>query len=393
MTMPLPLDGVRLVEWSSYLSTPLAGMMLADLGADVIKIEAPTRGDPRPGGTTTDGAPSIGYETVNRNKRSITLNLKSDEGRALLHGLVEKADIFLTSYGQGAASRVGAGSDQLKKVNPELIYAQGSGWGAQAPANRRSFDFMIQGMSGLMWSIGDRESEAPTTMATAMIDMASGSMLAYGVLASILSKERNGVPQGVSTSLLGTMIHLQADNINRYLWTDKPRPRVSRAQARNALVNYYRCADDEWIVICEPEFTRFWDEFAAATGLSPEIADEDRMGPELVIVLDDVFASKPRDAWLEVFEAADCRFGYSPVNRTADVVNDHYVIANGYISEIDHPTMGRTRAVGSPVQLSESPFAMRRPPPEFGQHTEEVLQEWCGLGPDDMDELRAGDVI
>ena len=230
-----PLKGIRVIECGGYLSAPSAGYILGDMGAEVIKVEDRVKGDPVRGMSTTFGGSmilpdgtNIQFETANRNKKSITLDLKKEKGKELLFSLIEKADIFLTNFSQPAIKKLGIGYEIMKKRNPKLIYAMATGYGLKGPeTNKRAFDTIAQARSGIMTALGDPDSP-PMQIGGVLFDQMTGTTLALGILAALVEREREGVGQLVETSLLGAGIHLQAYNVNMALLRGKPMPRNSR---------------------------------------------------------------------------------------------------------------------------------------------------------------------
>jgi crotonobetainyl-CoA:carnitine CoA-transferase CaiB-like acyl-CoA transferase len=390
------LDGIRVVEWASWLSVPSTAAMLGDLGADVIKIEDPIRGDPSRGmqSGALPGGRGVAYETVNRNKRGMTLNLGDPEGQRLLHRLVSGADVFLTSYSRRLTRSLAADFETLRQHNRRLVYGYGgSGFGPEGPdSDRRAYDVLIQGISGMMWSTGDARSGFPETVAGGPIDMASGMSLGYAVLAALLARERGGGGQEVTSSLLGVALHLQALNVNTTLWTGKPIDRFTDTFG-SPMLAYYRCADGLWIIFCEPQLERYWAEFCTALGLERSEADTALAQGTTRALLDEHLARHPRGHWLEHFEALGCKFAHGAVNTMQEATATLQVAANDYVTDLEHPTLGPTRTLGFPMSFSEAECTIRRPPCDFGEHTEEILLETCDVTWEDIAVLKKRGVI
>jgi crotonobetainyl-CoA:carnitine CoA-transferase CaiB-like acyl-CoA transferase len=391
------LDGIRVVEWASWLSVPSAASMLGDLGADVIKIEDPVRGDPSRGmqSGALPGGRGIAYETVNRNKRGMTLNLGSSDGQRILHRLVAEADVFLTSYSRRLTKDLAADYRTLRSHNDQLVYGYGgSGWGPEGPeSDRRAYDVLMQGISGMMWSTGDARSGIPETVAGGPIDMASGMSLGYAVLAALLARERGeGGGQEVTSSLLGIALHLQALNVNTTLWTGEPLERFTETFG-SPMLSYYACADGLWIIICEPQLDRYWPEFCAAIDLDRTTADVALAAGATRELIAGCFARQPRSQWLARFEQLECRFAFGPVNTMNEATETLQVLANDYVTEFDHPTLGPSRTLGFPMSFSESDCSIRRPACDFGEHTEEILLEFCDSNWDEIADLKTRGVI
>ncbi len=404
-----PLEGVKILELASMLNGAGAAYMLGDLGAEVIKIEDPVRGDLARGVQYLYGStlklPSgthIFYECANRNKRGLVLDLKNEKGREVFYKLVQRSDVFITNFREDALSRLGADYESVSRHNPSIIYAVVSGLGRKGPAkDHRAFDIAAQARSGFMWSMGDRDSsDEPMALTGAVIDQSGATMLAYGILAALFHRERTGEGQIVETSMLGAAIHLLNTSVSAYFWRGYPMPRATRKRAANPLYNFYRCKDGKWILMGEMDMFGFWDPFWEALGhpekgKTPQWADPAERGKhvkEIVAELDEIFATKTRDEWLQIFETKGQGISCEPINTVDEACNDPQVIANNYVTEMDHPILGHTRVLGVPVSFSKSPAAPRSPAPEFGQHTEEVLLE-LGYSWDDIVQLREGGVL
>lgn len=390
------LDGIRVVEWASWLSVPSTASMLGDLGADVVKIEDPVRGDPSRGMQSGElpGGRGVAYETVNRNKRGITLNLGDPEGQRLLHRLVSQADVFLTSYSRRLTRDVAADFDTLRKHNDQLIYGYGgSGWGPRGPeSDRRAYDVLMQGVSGMMWSTGDARSGLPETVAGGPVDMACGMSLGYAVLSALFARERGAGGQEVTSSLLGIALHLQALNVNTTLWTGKAIDRFTDTFG-SPMLAYYKCADSQWIIFCEPQLDRHWPEFCTALGLDRKEADAALANGSASTLLAERIADEARKYWLEHFAALECKFAHGPVNTMEEATAMLQARANDYVIDFDHPTVGPTRTLGFPFSFSAADCSIRRPACEFGEHTEEILLESCEVAWEDLAGLRERGVI
>jgi crotonobetainyl-CoA:carnitine CoA-transferase CaiB-like acyl-CoA transferase len=404
-----PLSGTLILNWSQFTPSS-AGYILGDLGADVIKIEHPTQGDAYRGMgavygeamTWADGR-HAGFESANRNQRSITLDLKQEKGRELLYQLIEQADVFYTNYTTAVQDKLSVDYETLRKLNPRLVYAVSSTYGPEGPwAERRGFDQTAQARSGLMYAMGEREFPEPVQTVSGVADQMGATILAMGIMASLLARERTGTGQRVDASLLGSMLHLQSMGIGVTGFRGKSWVKHARKKARNPLTNHYRCADDKWILFSEIQADRFWPEFCRALGLD-ELIDDPKFATamggrrenafELIDILDRTLATKPRDEWVARFEQMKVPFAYSPVQDYYEVFEDPQVLANDYITEFDHPTGGRVKVMGYPWRFSETPAQIAREAPEFGQHTEEVLGEMLGLSYEDVAALREEGVV
>ena len=403
--MTMPLEGIRVLDWTQFQQGPAATQMLGDLGAEVIKIEDRVKGDGARGFTAIMGSATGVYgrnyyfETLNRNKKSITLDLAAERGREVAYRLVERSDVFVHNCRKAAATKLGMDYDSLRRHNPRIIYAVASGFGSQGPeADATAFDLVGQARSGIMKPIEDPEL-VPTQCQPGIADQMGAIMLAYGIMVALMARERHGVGQEVGVSLLGSMMALQTVFISGAL-VGIQYGRATRESMGNPIYNYYRCQDDKWICLGMAQSDRHWADFCRAIGRE-DLATDERCSDmfkranikrELIAALDEVFATRPRDEWLKLLrERGD--FAIAPVNTHLDLMDDPQVLANGYIVEYEHPAFGPTKAPGLPITLSQTPGAIRLPAPEWGQHTEEVLMEVGGLSWEDIAQLREQEVI
>ncbi len=404
-----PLAGIRVLNWSQFTPSS-AGYILGDLGADVIKIEHPVQGDAYRGmgrmygeAMSMAGGRHAGFEAVNRNQRSVTLDLKGERGREILYRLVEQSDVFYTNYTDGVAGKLGAGYETLKQRNPKLVYAVSSTYGPSGPwAGRRGFDQTAQARSGLMYAMGEREFPEPVQTVSGVADQMGATILVQGILAALLARERQGVGQRIDVSLLGSMLHLQAIGVSVTSFRGRAWTRHCRTKTKNPLTNHYRCADGRWLLFAEIQADRFWPEFCQALGLD-ELIDDPRFATamggrrdhaeELIAILDRTLAARPRDEWVRIFEERRAPFAYSPVLDYQEALADPQVLENEYVVEFDHPAAGNVKMMGYPVRFSETPARIAREAPEFGQHTEEVLSELLGCTWEEIAALREAGVV
>jgi crotonobetainyl-CoA:carnitine CoA-transferase CaiB-like acyl-CoA transferase len=403
-----PLKGIRVIECGGYLSAPSAAYMLGDLGAEVIKLEDRVKGDPVRGMTSTfgrgmilDDGTNILFETANRNKKSVTLDLKKAEGKEILYRLVAKSDVFCTNYSLDAIETLKIDYETLKKHNPKIVYGLATGYGSLGPdARKRAFDAIAQARSGIMCTVGEPDGP-PLQIAGAIFDQVTGTILVNGILAALLARDRLGTGQMVETSLLGSGIHMQAYNVNVTLLRGRPMPRPSRQTLKNPLANHYECADGKWLLLCEPQSDRFWHTFCNIIGAAHLEHDEKYVDAsarrqhfrELTATLETVFKTKPRDEWLRILQTQGEGMAFSPVFELDEITNDPQVMLNGYIEETDHVTMGKVKMLGGPLRFSATPADNRNAAPQFGQHTEEVLMDVLGLGWSDIERLKSEEII
>jgi crotonobetainyl-CoA:carnitine CoA-transferase CaiB-like acyl-CoA transferase len=404
--MPLPLEGIRVLDWTIWQQGPICSAMLGDMGADVIKIEQSGTGDPgrwltAAGGQDTSDKPNWYFEANNRNKRSITLDLKQPEAVEIVRALAEKSDVFVQNFRKGVAERLGIDYASLRERNPKLVYASATGYGQHgAESGEPSFDHLGLARSGIMNAAGE-PGMPPLGIAGGIADQMGGIMLAYGVMTALLARERHGVGQEVNASHLGSMAYLQGLSVSMKLMAGMAIPRTARHRAYNPLWNHYRCADDRWIALAMLQPDRYWADFVRIVG-RPELASDPRFvdmanrsqnAEACVAILDEVFAQRSRDEWIERMRSDGADLIYTIVNTVDDLPTDPQVRANDYVVEVEHPQHGPTEMVGVPVSLSETPGSIRNVAPELGQHTEEVLVDVLGWDWDRIGELHARKVI
>lgn len=391
-----PLQGIRVLDWTAWQAGPVATALLADMGAEVIKIEPP-EGEPGRGMLKMYGADlplNFYYQNQNRGKKGIVLNLSIKKGKEVLYKLVEKSDVFVTNYRESVAKRLKLDYNTLKKYNPKLIYCLSSGLGPKGPEADKMFaDFAAQARGGLL-SITQSEEDVPTFIGAGFADEVGGVMAAYGVILALLARERFGIGQRVDASLLGGQIEMGRLQLQMYFMMGILPPTSVMKAIRNPLYYVYKDCDGKWFVLAALQADRFWSDFCKVFGIEelekdPKYCNQIVRGQnfdELKPKLYEITRSKPRSYWLERLEQAG--IPAAPVNDYSEVEKDPQVIANGYVVEINDPVHGKVKVPGIPVQLSKTPGKVERLAPELGQHTEEVLMEVLGYTWDDLAKLR-----
>ena len=398
-----PLQGVKVVSCSTAQAGTVPWMLMADLGADVIKIEAPDGGDSSRRMTVLPGKGSTFFETNNRGVKSVTLNLKSEEGRAILRKLVAKADIFGQNFRPGAAEKNGFGWDELRAINPRLVYVSISGYGPNGPhAALPGTDSMAQALGG----IAEAYSMPGQKMRTGVVSVADETcaILAFGgALAALTHARTTGVGQKIDLSLLGGQIRLMGWTLTTAMWRDQNpvtgQARVTGTAARPGISASFDDRDGKPLVfqLVGPENWKdamtalgFWERLTAAgfenLGV---IIDNDAKRLELLALLDDLFATGTREDWVARLRGAD--IVSAPINTLLEASNDPDVLANGYVTHVDHPKHGRLKVHGTPWQFSETP-AKPGIAPELGEHNEAVLGE-LGYSAAQVADLRARKII
>jgi crotonobetainyl-CoA:carnitine CoA-transferase CaiB-like acyl-CoA transferase len=404
--MSMALEGIRVLEWGHWHQGPLAARILGDLGAEVIKIEERVGGDAMRGlgrimGETTgvQGRNCV-FEHHNRNKKSITLDLTKERGKEIVYKLVEKSDVFVQNMRKGVAERLGMDYQTLSRYNPRLIYATGSGWGPRGPiSNTPSYDLVGQARSGIMTAAVEA-GMPPMPLTGGVGDQMGGIMTAFATVVALLARERQGISQEVEASLLGSLTHLLGLSLEFRLAMGREFPPFVRATARNPLWNHYKCKDDRWIMLAMAQSDRHWSPVCQALGLEhlekdPKFSTMEERGQnaaELVSIMDAVFATKTGGEWLEILRnGGDLVF--EAVHTMSDVAEDPQMRANDYIIDYEHPALGRISITGFPMHFSQTPESVRMPAPEFGEHTEEVLQNTLGFTWEELTRLKDEEVI
>ncbi len=403
--MPLPLEGIRVLDWTIWQQGPVCSLMLADLGAEVIKIEDRISGDPGRGmmkmsGIDLSDRPNFYFEATNRNKKSMTVDLKTPRGRDLLYELVRESDVFVQNFRKGVAARLGIDYATLREHNPRLIYANGSGYGPEGPDSEApSFDRLALARSGIMYAAGEPDMP-PVGIAEGIADQIGAITLSHGVLSALLARERFGIGQELHASLLGSMAWLQNLSLSSRLMMGFAIPRGDRSRAGNPLWNHYPCADGKWLAMGMLQADRYWPTLCTAIG-HPELIEDERFATmpvrgansaACIEILDSAFATKNRDEWLEILNAAGDLI-VTRLNDLNELPDDPQMIANDYIQELEHPQHGKTRVIGHPVRLDETPAEVKAAAPEFGEHTEQVLIDVLGYSWDQIGKLREDQII
>ncbi|MCH7801136.1 MAG: DUF429 domain-containing protein [Chloroflexi bacterium] len=391
---PGALQGIKVIDWTIWQFGPVAATMMGDLGADVIKVES-LDGDPgravfAAGGVdrSLPAGRNAYFEANHRNKRCIALDLKTTEGVEIVRKLVEDADVFIQNFRKGVAERLGLGYEDLKKINPRLIYASGSGYGPLGPDSAKpALDSAAQARSGLMYATGPDGAE-PYPIQGVIGDQIGGITLGWGILAALVARNIHGVGQRVDVSHLSSSIWLQGLAVSMgSLTRHKPNSEINlssnppRDDAYNPLANYYKCSDERWIMLANFQSDRYWASFTEALGLGdlvddPRFKDTYARGDnrrELIRILDDTFAKKTYRRWAEILDASSGDFIFSPVRSLTELADDPQVIANGYIADVEHPDLGPIKLADHPIRYSETPNRITSVAPELGQHTEEII--------------------
>ena len=401
------LDGICAVGFASHGVGPIAGIILGQFGADVIKIESPAGGDPtrgynRPGAKVPPGNHGISFEFTNRNTKSVTIDLNKEKGREIAYKLIGKSDVFFTNYLPNSLKRIGLDYQTLSKYNPKLVYAASSAYGKVGPDNnKRAFDPFVIARSGLMLASGEANGP-PVEIRGTLADTTAGTFLAFSVIAGLLARERLGIGQEVASSLFAAMIWLQQANVQQYLYGGEGMGRQSRARVLNPLANNYRCKDGRWIKVGGGDDPASdWHKFCHLLDIESlekdprfeDIRKRQDNSQELIGVLDNAFYNKTSNEWIEQFKAQNSGLMYERINDVSDLSDDPQVVANNYIVEEEHPTLGHIKRLPFPMDLGKTPIVpVPKPAPQLGEHTEETMLR-IGYSREDIAELRHDKVI
>jgi len=403
--MPGPLAGVKVIEIAQEIQGPYAGLFLADMGADVVKIEMRDTGDLSRfmlvkliGGADAPHADFSHYFlAMNRGKRSLTIDLKKPEAKDILYRLLDTADVLLSNYRPGVLERLGFGYEELSRRNPRLIYAKGSSWGPEGPWTRRpSRDTLAQAAGGLMAKNG-MPADRPLPCGAAVADHSGAITLMASILAALYAREKTGRGQKVDACIYGTVIALQSMELNFTAISGIETRRAGRGhQFLQGVWGSFK-TQDGWICLAGVDDKR-WPNFCRVMGIEHVLSDPEYSdnvirnfhGVKIEQLLDEVFPQKTTEEWMRLLTEIDILA--TPVQQYKDILNNEQALVNGYITEMDHPQIGKVRVVGNPITLSETPLNTKNPPPELGQHSEEILLE-AGFTWEDIAAFRDKEVV
>ena len=394
---PLSLSGIRVVDLSRVLAGPFCGMLLADLGADVIKVEDPGTGDESRTWPPHKDGESAAYLVINRNKRDITLDLKAPEGVEVVRRLVADADVLIENFRTGTMESFDLGYDALAAINPRLVYCSVSAFGRTGPRkDAAGYEALMQAFSGIMSITGEPDGP-PVRCGVSFLDLTTGILCAFGVVNALLHRTQTGLGQRVDGSLLDTAVALLNYHAEGYLLTGAvPRPLGSGHPSLTPYRNF-RCRDGQWLFIAGAN-DRFWQRLAPALGLDGMATDPrfatniERVKPrrELEAALEAAIAGHDREPLLSLLEAAGVPA--TPVNTVDQVMRDPQTTARGMIQRVMHPRLGEIPVVGTPLTFTRMQPGVRRAAPTQGQDTDHVLAEH-GYSADAIAALRAKKVI
>ncbi len=393
------LDGVMVVDLTRVLAGPYCTMMLGDLGADVIKIEEPRLGDDTRawGPPFAPGGESAYFLSANRNKRSLTLNLKTDDGKAILRRLIAHGDVLVDNFRTGTLESWGLDYPTLQSIRPGLIVCSITGYGQTGPYRQRpGYDFMVQAMGGFMSLTGPADGE-PFRAGVAIADLGAGMFAATAILAALFARERTGDGQRIDISLLDTQVALLSYVASNYLISGQlptrygnGHPNLVPYQSFRAQDGYFAFAsgnDSQWKRFCERVGKAEWAEDSRFATNRARVENRNAV----VERLNELFRTQPAQAWIDLCESIG--IPAAPINSLDRVFADPQVVARGMRTEVDHPTAGRVPMIGSPLCIPTSPARVFRAPPTLGQHTEEVLVNLLGYTADEVSAWHQAGVV
>jgi crotonobetainyl-CoA:carnitine CoA-transferase CaiB-like acyl-CoA transferase len=386
------LEKIRAIEFADMGVGPIAGVILAELGAEVIKIERPV--PVRPANRISQNVeakvpntppPNMSFEFSNRHKKSITIDLTKKKGKEIVYKLIEKSDVFFSNYLPGSLQRVGFDYNTLSKYNPKLVYVTSSAYGQNGPdSEKKAFDQLIIARSGLMMGCGEPDSP-PVSIRGAVADTLASTFIAFAVVGGLLAREQLGTGQFIESSLLAPTLWAQYVNISQYLMSGRAPERLSNIDALTQLGSCFKCKDGRWLFVAirQSAGPDVWPEFCQILGIEslendPRFIDKinrQKNSIELVNILNNRFFTRSRDEWVQQFKAKNATFAYEVIHDITELPDDPQVLANNYIVNENHPVLGQIKRLRFPLNFNEAPIPVLKPAPQLGEHTEDVLKE------------------
>jgi crotonobetainyl-CoA:carnitine CoA-transferase CaiB-like acyl-CoA transferase len=400
-----PLDGIRVLDWTMWQFGPVSTMMLADMGAEVIKVESldgdHARQFHRVSGAATvlPGGLNAYFESLNRQKTSIALDLKNPKGTEIMYQLARKSDVLIQNFRQGVAERLNLGYEDIHKQNPMLVYGSATGFGPKGPdSGKPAFAYTGEARSGSLWWAGPNDGKPYNLQSVA--DQIAGIILSYGVLGGLISRDKLGFGQRVDVSHLGSLMWLGGNRNGIALLSGNTPQRQDRTEARNVLWNSYKCKDDLWIAFSMNQSDRYWPDFCKAIE-RPDFLENEKFNEmnaradnreELIRLLDDIFVTKDREFWQNIMNETGGII-WAPVQDIWDLPDDPQVKLNNYIVDFDHDVLGKVKYLQTPVGYSDTPLSTRKSAPQHGEDTENILIDMLGYTWDDIASLQDEGVI
>lgn len=390
------LKNIRVIDLTQVMAGPFCSMMLADMGADVIKVEPPGRGE----NTRRMGPPFINGESgaflsVNRNKRGMTIDLKKEEGKQLFHRLATTADVVVENFRPGVVKRLGIDYETLRAINPRLVYCSISGFGQTGPySSRGGYDLIAQGMAGIMSVTGEKGGN-PVKCGLPITDLGAGLFANSGILTALLAREHTGEGQYVDTSLFEAGLAMSVWESTEYWYSGEVPVPTGSGHRISSPYQAFQASDGYYTVGADAD--HHWPEFCKIIGLPDMLQDQrfinntERMRnlPEMVRLVEEKTSKHPRSYWLEKFEAAGIPAG--PINTYPEALSDGHTLARNMVHELEHPIAGSIKALGIPVKLSHTPGDIKQSAPQLGEHTEQILSE-LGYDAEQIQQMRQNEI-
>jgi formyl-CoA transferase len=396
---PKPLSDITVLDLSRVLAGPYCTMMLEALGAEVIKVERPGSGDEtRQWGPPDAGGESAYYLCVNRNKRSLTVNLKAPEGQKMTRRLADQSDVLIENYRVGTIQKMGLGYEDLKKKNPGLIYCSITGFGQNGPyKDKPGYDFMIQGMGGVMSFTGEPDGP-PMKVGVAIVDITAGLFACSSILAALRHREKTGKGQYIDISLLDSMVAWLANVGSNYLISNERPIRYGNGHPNIVPYEPFNTKDGNYIALAVGN-DKQWQKFCGLTGID-HLASDPRFvtNPQrvrnrkaLIPIIAEKMMNRPGEEWIR--ELDNLQIPCGPINTLDKVFSDAQVLERKMVAEVPHPTAKTLKMVASPMKFQETPCEITRHPPLLGEHTDEILREKFGYNSKKIEEFRQQGII
>jgi crotonobetainyl-CoA:carnitine CoA-transferase CaiB-like acyl-CoA transferase len=393
-----PLKGIRVLDLSRVLAGPYCSMTLSDLGAEVIKVEIPGRGDDTRAFPPFLEGESSYYLSLNRGKKSLTLNLKDEKGVEVLHRLVKKCDVVLENFRPGVTKRLGVDYDVLKEIKEDLIYCSISSYGQTGPyATRPGYDLIIQGMSGLMGITGEQD-RPPVRVGVAVTDLNAGMYAVMAILSALRVRDQLDIGQYLDVSMMDAAVSWMTYMAGSYFANGEVPPRMGGAHPSIVPYQTFEAGDGKFLLVAGGN-DRLFKILCEVMDMEHLVVDPMYVSNTvrvenreiLVPIIQERLLTKPRDVWLS--KLMESGFPCAPVNAMDEVFSDPQLLHRNMLVTMDHPKIGKIKQIGAPLKFSDTPLKLELPPPMLGQHTDEVLVKLCGYSEDEVAALKKNNVV